>query len=943
MKTKKETSSPMFHNLMKAIIIALALVSLMMHSCTASKDNGNLQWPPVAAEQRPWTYWWWPGSAVDQPNITALLEDYSSAGMGGVHIIPIYGAKGYEDRYIPYLSPEWTAMLSHTAKEAERLGMGVDMTTGTGWPFGGPQVTPDDASSLVKIETFPATGGRRFERVMEEGEVQAVMAFSPGGEYIDISDGYDADARRLTWVVPPGEWNVYTVTMAGTGQQVKRAAPGGEGNVMDYLSRDALTRYLDRFDDAFVSVPDSTVRAFYNDSYEVYRANWTDDFLDAFKEMRGYDLTRYLPALLGEGDGDTVARVRHDYNETVSDLLLGCFTEPWVEWCHGHGGKTRNQAHGSPGNLLDLYAAADIPETEAFGPSGFPIPGLRRDRNIPEHFGKPDILVQKFASSAAHVAGKPLVSSESCTWLGEHFQVALSQVKPEIDALLVSGINHVFFHGMAYSPKDALWPGWLFYASTNFAPTGSFWRDIPSLNAYIARCQSFLQRGAPDNDVLLYWPVHDIWRGEADEDMLHHFQVHNAGEWLHGSPFHRAASIMWDRGYAFDYISDHQLVAAAVDAGAITVEGGSYRTLVVPGCRFMPSATLEAIAGLARTGASVVFIGGLPEDVPGLTGLPAERAHFRELLDLLGSPDTGENGVGTVSVGDGRILVSDTLENALALCGVSREDMTDSGIGFIRRKLDSGHVYFMTNLGDRHAENWFTLSVNAKSAAIFDPVSGKVGTVPVRRKTGGGANVFLSLEPGRSLILRTFSGQRVRGDKWRYLSDDGDPVDLTGTWNVTFIEGDPALPNPASTDRLASWTEFGGEDVLSFHGTASYTLSFGRPAAHADDWMLDLGTVCESARVRLNGEDIGTVWCLPFRIPVGHALRRGENRLEIEVTNLAANRIADLDRRGVPWKIFHDINYVTIRYEPFDASGWPPMESGLLGPVRLVPMELKDP
>jgi hypothetical protein len=160
-----------------------------------------------------------------------------------------------------------------------------------------------------------------------------------------------------------------------------------------------------------------------------------------------------------------------DYCETISDLLYDQFTVNWVNKSHEMGILTRNQAHGSPGNLLDLYALADIPETESFGASGFPIPGLRQDPDYEEkRFGRPNPLTMKFASSAANITGRKLVSSESTTWLGDHFKVALSQIKPQIDELFVSGINHVFFHGTTYSPKEKPFPGRLFYASTNYGP-----------------------------------------------------------------------------------------------------------------------------------------------------------------------------------------------------------------------------------------------------------------------------------------------------------------------------------------------------------------------------------------------------------------------------------------------------------------------------------------
>jgi len=103
---------------------------------------------------------------------------------------------------------------------------------------------------------------------------------------------------------------------------------------------------------------------------------------------------------------------------------------------------------------------------------------------------------------------------------------------------------------------------------------------------------------------------------------------------------------------------------------------------------------------------------------------------------------------------------------------------------------------------------------------------------------------------------------------------------------------------------------------------------------------VDLGDVRESARVRLNGVEIATAWSLPFHVRIGPQLKPGRNVLELEVTNLAANRIRDLDRRGVSWKIMREINFVNINYRPFDASNWPLTPSGLLGPVTLTPLRL---
>ena len=98
--------------------------------------------------------------------------------------------------------------------------------------------------------------------------------------------------------------------------------------------------------------------------------------------------------------------------------------------------------------------------------------------------------------------------------------------------------------------------------------------------------------------------------------------------------------------------------------------------------------------------------------------------------------------------------------------------------------------------------------------------------------------------------------------------------------------------------------------------------------------------ICNTIRddLTLNGSDLGTLFTPPFRVTVP-VLKRKANRLEIEVTNLSANRIRDLDRRKVPWRNFHDINFVNLNYKPFDASDWPLSDSGLLGPVTLCPVQ----
>ena len=182
-------------------------------------------------------------------------------------------------------------------------------------------------------------------------------------------------------------------------------------------------------------------------------------------------MEHYFREFLDPSRPDITCRIVSDYRETVSDLLLENFTVQWTDWAHSMGSLTRNQAHGSPANLIDTYAAVDIPECEGFGLSEFRIKGLRRDSLTRKNDS--DLSMLKYASSAAHISGKPLVSSETFTWLTEHYRTSLSQCKPDMDLMFVSGVNHMFFHGTPYSPRDAEWPGWNFYAPINMSPVNS--------------------------------------------------------------------------------------------------------------------------------------------------------------------------------------------------------------------------------------------------------------------------------------------------------------------------------------------------------------------------------------------------------------------------------------------------------------------------------------
>jgi hypothetical protein len=754
----------------------------------------------------------------------------------------------------------------------------------------------------------------RFEK---ELPLQVLMAYSDQGQILNLTDKVKEDGT-LDWVAPDGNWTLYAVFQGWHGKMVERAGPGGEGNVIDHFSEDAIKNYLIEFDEAYASRDVSSLRAYFNDSYEVDDAsgesNWTDDFFDEFQNRRGYDLRNHLPALFGKDSTDKNTRVLCDYRETISDLLLEKFTTPWNQWARSKGATTRNQAHGSPANLLDLYAASGIPETEGS-----------------------DILGFKIASSAAHVTGKPLASSESATWLDEHFCSSLGDVKTALDRFFLGGINHICYHGTTFSPPWEQWPGWMFYASVHFGPTNSFWNDFPALNAYVTHCQSFLQSGRPDNDVLLYFPIYDQW-SQPGRSMLQHFGARVVGA------TQSVGQAMFDSGYTFDFLSDRQLTDVEFVSGRLQTGGNFYKTIVLPQCQLIPVTTLHKLVELARQGVTIVVHDSLSSDVPGWGNLDERRNTLQQDLAQINFIKANDSDVQIAQLGNGKFLLGSDLTQLLTYAQVERESMVEHGLQFVRRKNAQSYFYFVINTGSENIDGWIALRKSAKSVAIFEPMFGQTGLAAIRPNSNG-TEVYLQLALGQSCILKIFDTV-IDGPSYQYMKTTGQPQEIKGTWTVSFVEGGPELPPDVGIQQLGSWTNFDGEAVKNFSGTAKYTISFDKPEGQADGWILDLGRVCESAKVSLNGKELGTLISPPFRITILNDKIMGENILEVKVSNLMANRIADLDRRGVNWKKFYNVNFPARRAENrgpdglFNASKWPPKDSGLIGPVTLIPVNI---
>ena len=884
------------------------LIAVIVTGIFALQANAQ-SWPTVTTEAKAGARWWWLGSAVDKENLQWNLAEYAKHGIGAVEITPIYGVQGNDANNIPYLSDKWMEMLRFTGEQCRQNGIELDMATGTGWPFGGPWVPLEESASraiFVEKEVdsegiWTTVNGHRglkpdqtdtsvidlalSEKDAKNAVLDKVMLYTADGKAIDVTD--HVKDGKLTYSSPrllnsstPSK--VIALYIKYGVMKVKRAAPGGEGLVIDHFDRTAVANYLKHIEQAFERTQTPYPHTFFNDSYEVEAATWTPKLLEEFERRRGYKLEEHFPELIA-----MEAKVLSDYRETLGDLLLENFTEQWTAWAHSHGAITRNQAHGSPANLIDCYAAVDIPEIEGFGLSDLGIKGLRTDPGKTRK-NDSDYSMFKYAPSAAHVCGKPYTSSETFTWLTEHFRTSLSQLKPDLDLMFCAGVNHIYFHGTCYSPKDDVWPGWKFYASIDMSPTNSIWRDAPYFMQYVERCQSFLQWGEPDNDFLVLLPVRDAWKKPAGK-LLMQFSIHAMGKLM---PEFRQTILDIDKaGFDCDYISERLLMQTRCEGGQLVTSGGTrYKGLIIPGSGEMPENVKQYIEKLKAQGAHIMY--GIDE---------------KEMA---------------------RVAKPEPMKTQL-------------GLKAIRRKNANGYHYFIANLTPNDIDARVPLAVDFKGARWFNPLNGDISLVDFESD-----NVAIQLRSGESMILQVYDDS-MGGPLPKPVSTclhqappsvyPREQITLDGPWTLSFIDEAPKVVRSFALDTLQTWENLDEQTRITM-GTGVYTttVKLKKKDAPSWKWQIDLGDVRESARVYINGQFIGCAWSVPFILDTKGALKVGDNEIRIEVTNLPANRIADLDRRGAQWRKMEEINVVDINYKKTLYDQWEPMPSGLNSEVKLI-------
>jgi hypothetical protein len=849
--------------------------------------------PPEDA--RPMVRWWWFGPAVTKTELARELNVMKDGGFGGVEVQPTYplAIDGQPAGVInqTFLSPQFLDDLKFTAAKTKELGLRMDLTLGSGWPYGGPMFPVTEAPGRLRIEKF--TGDLPTLRTGES----LIATF---------------ESQKLAFI------------SSHTGMKVKRPSLGAEGFVIDHLDPTVVAKFMNDVARKEVEAcqPNPPYSVFC-DSLEVGGEDWTGHFLEEFQKRRGYDLHPLLPALVSD-DFPGALDIRHDWGQTLTELVSEKFIQPLRNFAKENNTKFRIQAYGSPSAGLYSYAYADLPEGE-----GYQWHGYRATR---------------YASSASHLMGIPVCSSEAFTWIHSPvFRATPLDIKAEADLHFLQGVNQLICHGWPSTPAGVPDPGWSFYASGVFDEKNPWYIVMPDLNRYLQRVSFMMRQGQPANDVLLYLANSDAW---AHFTPGHISLSDGVGKYL-GS---QIVGRLLDNGYNFDFFDDGMLDRfGKVDGSTLRFGNVHYKMIVLAGVERIPVSTMQKLEAFAKAGGLVVATRRLPSIAPGYKAAPEDQKIIADISRRLFT-DSGAPG----------IFVQDESKLGPALADRFPQDVVispaTSRLGIVHRHTASAEIYFLANTSNQPINVKATFGDSGLQPQWWDPMTGHITAARIVDHPADKQGIDVNLDPYASTLLLWTQHTIAETPIARQMVTPA-PLDLSEQWTVQFGKNGPSMP----MGKLHSWLDesttrnFSGVAIYSKHFTVapqmfapdtklSLTLGEANPVTAQHDthegngFQADLDApVREAAIVHINGAVAGSLWCPPYTLDVTWLLKPGNNEIRIEVANTQVNSIADTGFPNYDYKAL--VDHFGNRFTPPKLAQFEPVTSGLLGPIQLIALK----
>jgi hypothetical protein len=858
----------------------------------------NFQNPPN--DTRPMVRWWWFGTAVVKPEILRELQQMKADGIQGAELAFEY-PEVLDDpsknlKNLPFLSPGMLDDVAYAQSEGRKLGLRIDLTLGSGWPYGGPSITLEEASTRIRLAEVPvpARVTSVSEPSLQEGEslisadiANLAASTSPAADF----DAATAKALKITGNTASVDASekpriALFFILSHTRQQVKRAAVGAEGYVLDSFSHEAVAKYLKTVGEPLIAPFGNTPPyAIFSDSLEAYGSDWTPNLPAEFLKRRGYDLIPHLPELVA-GGSLAADNVRHDYGKTLTELVNENYLKQMTAWAVAHNTKFRSQTYGEPAVSFSSQNLASLAEGE--GPQWRAFSTLR------------------WASSANHVFNHDVTSGETFTWLHSPvFRAIPLDMKQEADIDFIMGENQIIYHGWPYSPPagEVPEPGWSLYAAASFNDHNPWHPVMPAVTGYIGRMSYLMRQGEPANQVAILLPTDDAWAGFTS---AHDTVTGVMNHWVTPA----LMSIILSAGYNVDYI----------DAEAIDKVGIKNQILLLPPTERIQPETLTKIAAYATAGGKVIAVDHLPTLTPDGKQLTADTSEIALVPDVT--------------------ILGKALSAAATpdLQMTATDDATKKVVGFIRRKLPTTDIYLVVNTSNKPVDFNATFATGHKHAEEWDGDTGAATTASAKGQSihldAYGSRVFVFTDSA-SAVQPIKSGQTTAA------------VDLSTGWKLTFPGIDKTVDEPTLTDWTADPT------TRNYSGEGIYVRDFNLATAASSPVYLEVDggkpmanstpvaghvfafydpPIQAAALVTINGQAAGALWHPPYRLDVTKLLKPGTNHIEIHVFNTAINAWASQPP--------HDYAPLVAKYgdrfQMQDLNLIAPVPSGILGTIKLL-------
>ena len=962
----------------KRIIIYLIIILLPSFSLFGNDQDSlknSFVTPPDSAKPR--VYWWWLFNRVDKAGITRDLEQFRAKGISGVNLICTGGYAGKTPLLgVDFLGSEWRELFRHAVREAARLKIEIGFNMAGGWTMMGPWVTPDNAMKKIVHTELKVDGPKKYSGKLNQPETVdgyyhdiRVQAFKVKGEnklidsqsIIDITDKLKPNGD-FEWNVPDGRWVILRSGYTLTGHPWSKwhsypegdTFKGGEGYEIDYLNTASLEDHFNHLGKVVIEEAKKAggkLAYLWSDSWECGKLTWTQDLAKQFLKFRGYDLKPFMPVLAGYTITDTLVsnRFREDFDRTIQDCIAENFYGQFNKLCHKYGMKVGNEAGGPndipPQDVLKNLGRCDIPAGEFWVNGHYKAAGgYNSDRHLR--------LNLKQTATAAHVYGKRQAMAESFTQQEQdrtHWSLGPSDLKPYANDAFCEGINRIMLHQATCQPPSDGKPGYEFCAGQHFTPNITWWEQSSAFFSYLSRCQFMLQQGLFVGDVCFYL-------GERPPTLV--------------PPKYTIPSL--GLGYDCDYCNAEVLLTRmSVKNGRIVLpDGMSYRLLVLQNCtsespeicrqvsryqkltvspvpsKAMSLEVVSKIRELVLNGATVV--GPPPEYSAGLKNYPQSDEQVRKIVSELWGNLDGKN-LTMRRLGKGRVIWGKTPREILSEDGVlpdfsfEGQTLQPEKFDYIHRTVRDTEIYFIANRTNQPETTDFTFRVNGKQPEIWDPVTGQTRQLNDFRPTNGGTTLPLELDRFSSYFI-VFRNPVLIDDtnkSGQNFATFQQLAELGNSWQVTF-DSNCGGPGEVEFPNLANWINRPEDGIKYYSGKATYRKTFDlihqtnpaiKPGEQGERLFLDLGNVKNVAEVRLNGKNLGILWCDPFRVEITKAIKAKVNMLEIDVINLWANRVVgDLN---LPKEKRFTQTHDSFRFDMLQSTT-PLLDSGLLGPVRIL-------